>query len=219
MQSIRPLRPLAGPHTSCARALTRNQRRFTTSPPLRDTSPTAHTSHVPRIAQPSLWQTLIPKPFRPPTNPVEAAERAKRRAERKASRRNFWASPYTPFLFLALLVGSNAIQIIAERREQLNFSRKTEGKIALLKEVIGKVRRGENVDVKGLLGTGDAKAEAEWEEVVRELEETDLLWERRKREESKRKKEEEPVNLQQKEREGGEDDVVKMEGRRPRFLM
>ncbi|KAF2769983.1 hypothetical protein EJ03DRAFT_254352, partial [Teratosphaeria nubilosa] len=164
---------------------------------------------VPRIAQPSLWQTLIPKPFRAPTDLVEAAERAKRKAERHASRQNFWASPYTPFLFLALLVGSNAIQIISERKEQLNFSRKTEAKIALLKEVIGKVRRGEDVDVKGVLGTGDAKAEAEWEEVVRELQETDPLWERRKREESKRKKEEEEaVNVQQRERQGGEDGVV-----------
>lgn len=42
------------------------------------------------------------------------------------------------------------------------FSRKTDAKIKLLKEIIARVQRGENVDVEGLLGTDDAEKEQEW---------------------------------------------------------
>lgn len=42
--------------------------------------------------------------------------------------------------------------------------RRAEAKIGLLREVIERVQRGENVDVEGALGTGDPEAEREWAE-------------------------------------------------------
>lgn len=71
----------------------------------------------------------------------------------------------------------------------LNFSRKTEAKLSLLREVVQRVKDGQEVDVRGLLGTGDQRAEGEWEEVLRELADTDMVAEgRRKREEKSREK-------------------------------
>ncbi|KAA6415568.1 MAG: hypothetical protein FRX48_00284 [Lasallia pustulata] len=75
-----------------------------------------------------------------------------------------------------LLIGSNAIQMIALRNHTTNFNRNADAKISLLKEVIERVQRGEDVDVEGLLGTGDKAKEREWEEVIREIEEEDRLW-------------------------------------------
>lgn len=54
--------------------------------------------------------------------------------------------------------------MIALRHEVLSFSRKAEAKIGLLREVIERVHRGEDIDVEGLLGTGDEEKEREWEE-------------------------------------------------------
>ncbi|KAG7009886.1 hypothetical protein G7Y79_00001g001580 [Physcia stellaris] len=66
--------------------------------------------------------------------------------------------------------------MISLRNDFLNFSRKADAKIGLLREVIERVQRGEEVDVEGLLGTGDEEKEREWEEVIREIEEADLHW-------------------------------------------
>ena len=54
--------------------------------------------------------------------------------------------------------------MIALRHDVLNFSRKAEAKIGLLREVIERVQRGEDIDVEGLLGTGDEEKERGWEE-------------------------------------------------------
>lgn len=54
--------------------------------------------------------------------------------------------------------------MIALRNQTTNFNRNTDAKISLLKEVIGRVQRGEDVDVEGLLGTGDEAKEREWED-------------------------------------------------------
>lgn len=50
------------------------------------------------------------------------------------------------------------------RNEYSTFSRKADQKIALLKEVLDKVQRGEQVDVEKVLGTGDEKQEQEWKD-------------------------------------------------------
>lgn len=54
--------------------------------------------------------------------------------------------------------------MIALRNSFAAFSRRADAKISLLKEVIERIQQGEEVDVEGLLGTGDAKREKEWEE-------------------------------------------------------
>lgn len=63
-----------------------------------------------------------------------------------------------------MLIGSNAIQLIALKNDFVAFSRKADAKIGLLREVIERVQNGEEVDVAGLLGTGDKEQEKEWEE-------------------------------------------------------
>ena len=52
--------------------------------------------------------------------------------------------------------------MLALRNEYSTFSRKADAKIALLKEVLDKIRRGEEVDVDKVLGTGDEQQEQEW---------------------------------------------------------
>lgn len=56
--------------------------------------------------------------------------------------------------------------MIVLRNDFITFSRKAEIKIGLLKEVIGRVQQGEDVDVEGLLGTGNEDQEREWEEGI-----------------------------------------------------
>lgn len=90
------------------------------------------------------------------------------------------------FLLLGILVGSNAINIISIRREMLNFTRQTDAKLEILREVVQRVKSGEDVDVKKALGTGDPDQEKEWEQVIQELENTDMLWEGRKKRDAKR---------------------------------
>lgn len=67
--------------------------------------------------------------------------------------------------------------MIAIRNNFAAFSRRADARISLLREIIERIQKGEEVDVEGLLGTGDAKREKEWEEVLREIEEEDQAWE------------------------------------------
>ncbi|CAD0112578.1 unnamed protein product [Aureobasidium uvarum] len=127
---------------------------------------------VPRVA--SVWQSVIPKAFRRPDDPVSVAERQKAQAMKSKD----W-NPATFFIVIALLIGSNAIQMIALRNERQGFTRKTEAKIALLRETIDRVHRGEEVDVERVLGTGDPEKEQEWEQVMQELESDNILWKKK----------------------------------------
>lgn len=52
--------------------------------------------------------------------------------------------------------------MIAMKNNFANFNRKTDSKIALLREAIERVRNGEEVDVERLLGSGDPEEEQEW---------------------------------------------------------
>lgn len=54
--------------------------------------------------------------------------------------------------------------MITLKHDYTTFSRKSDAKIALLKDVLDRVQRGEDVDVEGLLGTGDEQQEREWED-------------------------------------------------------
>lgn len=56
------------------------------------------------------------------------------------------------------------MHMIGLRNDFTAFSRRADAKIGLLKDVIERVQRGENVDVKGLLGTGNPEKERAWEE-------------------------------------------------------
>ena len=82
---------------------------------------------------------------------------------KERSIRKDW-NPATFYIVIFLLIGSNAIQLIALRKDFTNYSRQADAKIGLLKEVIQRVQAGEEVDVERLLGSGDEKQEREWEE-------------------------------------------------------
>lgn len=114
------------------------------------------THSLPRAAQSSIWQSIIPKAFRKPREAIEYSKKPMRRE---------W-NPATFFIVIFLLIGSNAIQMIVLRNDFITFSRKAEAKIGLLKEVIGRVQKGEDVDVEGLLGTGNEDQEREWEDGI-----------------------------------------------------
>ncbi|KAL3481787.1 hypothetical protein BJX99DRAFT_218232 [Aspergillus californicus] len=123
-------------------------------------------SRLPRIAQASVWTSLIPKFLRKsPSNPSTSAPLASKE----------W-NPATFYIIIFLLIGSQAIRMIALKNEYTANTRRTDAKIRLLKEVIEKVKAGEQVDVEKLLGRGDDKLEREWEDVLREIEREDSLW-------------------------------------------
>jgi hypothetical protein len=101
---------------------------------------------IPRIIQPSFWASLIPRPLK---------------ARSEQPKRKEW-NPATPYIILGLLVGSQAIQILWLKQERAHNLRKAEAKIGILKEVIERVQRGEDVNVEAALGTGDEVQEREW---------------------------------------------------------
>ena len=102
----------------------------------------------------------------------------------------------------------------------LNFSRKTEAKLAILRDVLKRVKDGEDVDAEKLLGTGNPDQEKEWEDVMNEIERTDMLAEAKKKREAKVAAREAAKAAEQdavaKERSGGNNDG---KSSRPRFMM
>ncbi|KAL4772732.1 hypothetical protein BDW60DRAFT_35363 [Aspergillus nidulans var. acristatus] len=145
------------------------------------------TEHLPKIAQPSLWTSLIPKSFRnrsPSTSPTSSPKTKE------------W-NPASFYIIIFILIGSQAIRMIALKNEYNSYLRSTDAKIRLLKEVIGKIQRGEEVDVEKMLGTGDARVEREWDEVLKEIEREDSLWhQKQKRAAEDKAKAEAPVQEQ-----------------------
>lgn len=65
--------------------------------------------------------------------------------------------------------------MIALKKDFSTFMRRAEVRIGLLREVVEKLQRGEEVDVEKALGTGDAEREMEWDEVLREIERGDIF--------------------------------------------
>jgi hypothetical protein len=139
MTSLKAFRQSLSICSQCVRQQTTPHRTFATS-----SLQQSGTSHLPRVANPSLWRSLVPKALR------RDGQNASDPAQPKSKAWN----PATIFIVLGILVGSNAINILALRREMLNFSRKTEAKLTVLRDVLKRVKSGEDVDVEKLLGTG-----------------------------------------------------------------
>ncbi|KAK7538617.1 uncharacterized protein J3D65DRAFT_602614 [Phyllosticta citribraziliensis] len=118
----------------------------------------ASTDSLPRVVQPSLWQNIIPKAFR------HAPRASTSRPSRWRRLRLVWNNPATVFIAFGLMIGSNAINLLLLRNSMANYSRKADAKIALLREVFERVQRGEEVDVEGLLGTGNEESDKDWKE-------------------------------------------------------
>ncbi|KAF2254330.1 hypothetical protein BU26DRAFT_447070 [Trematosphaeria pertusa] len=127
----------------------------------------AHPRHLslPRIIQPSFWTSMIPRPLKErPSKPKKTRE----------------INPATPYIVLGLLVGSQAIQILWLKQERGREMRRAEAKIGVLREVVERVQRGEDVDVERVLRTGDQEGEGEWADVLKEIEEEELLFQGKK---------------------------------------
>ncbi|KAI9656562.1 MAG: hypothetical protein M1821_004769 [Bathelium mastoideum] len=155
-------------------------KRFFSSSRLHLRSDSDPTSSAFPVFQPAFWRFILPKRsrLRPPSS--------------DPARPHWLQNPATHVIALSLLAGSQAIQILTLKRDHLNYSLRTDAHIAKLKDVIGRVQKGEDVDVKKELGTGDEKREREWEEVMKEIAKEDEVFarRRRKREEKARLQEE-----------------------------
>lgn len=82
------------------------------------------------------------------------------------------------------------------------------------------MKRGEDVDIRRALGTGNEESEREWESVVKELEEVDGVRERARRAEERVSKAREggaTEKIQQ--NTNGTEEKEKAEQRRPKFMM
>ena len=149
---------------------------------------TSDETRLPRFAQPSIWQSIIPRFLR------------ERHTSRSATTKRH-TNPANYFIWIYILIGSQAIRLLSLKNEFRTYTRQSDLKLAKLREVVEKLQRGEEVDVEKVLGTGDEIAEREWEEALRELESEERIWQNnsRKRREQREKEENErqsasPVN-------------------------
>ncbi|KAK4179611.1 hypothetical protein QBC36DRAFT_68862 [Triangularia setosa] len=133
----------------------------TTAPLLRAslTLTTARASST--VADTGFWKSMVPKALRKEERP---GLRQKQVAPKKE-----W-NPATFFICIFLFIGSMSIQMIALRKDYEAFSRQSDARIGLLREVVEKLQNGEEVDVEKVLGTGDPEREKEWDEVLKEIE-------------------------------------------------
>ncbi|KIW65583.1 hypothetical protein PV04_07829 [Phialophora macrospora] len=127
---------------------------------------TASESRLPRLAQPAFWDLIVPKSLR---------GRFSRRGNKAPEKPT---NPATFFIWIYILIGSQAIRIMGLKNEFVAYSRKADLKIQQLREVVEKLQRGEEVDVEKILGTGDETQEREWEEALEELQREDRVWQK-----------------------------------------
>jgi hypothetical protein len=115
------------------------------------------TDSLPRIAQPAVWQAIIPKFLRPSTDA----------ALRPSGFQHFIQNPSTHLITLAMLAGSQAIQLIQLQTEVDTRKNKAKARLATLKDLVERVQRGDPIgskEIKEALGTGDPEAEREWQQ-------------------------------------------------------
>jgi hypothetical protein len=136
---------------------------------------------LPKLIQPSIWHSIIPRFLRNRFNRLSESGQKKAR------------NPATYFIWIYLLIGSQAIRILQLQNEFNTFMRRAELRIRKLREVVEALQRGEEIDVEKALGTGDEAQEREWEEALKQIEAEDRLWQsnRQKRKEEKAKAREE----------------------------
>lgn len=119
---------------------------------------------LPKIAQPSIWHSVVPRALRSRTDPASESNQKK------------VTNPASYFIWIYLLIGSQAIRILQLQNEFKTFMRRAELKIGKLREVVEALQRGEEIDVEKALGSGDEIQEREWEEALKEIEAEDRVW-------------------------------------------
>lgn len=110
----------------------------------------ATSDSLPKIADRSVWTSMIPRFIR-------------NRKPRDPKKSKDW-NPATFYIVMFTLIGSQAIRMLSLKNSYATYTRTTDAKIKLLREVIERIKNGEKVDVERILGTGDEMQEREWEE-------------------------------------------------------
>ncbi|KAI1496718.1 hypothetical protein F5X99DRAFT_58478 [Biscogniauxia marginata] len=146
------------------------------STPIYQTQTIRYASSLPSVVQLSFWKSMVPKPLRRRPEPSSGAPTKPKSKE--------W-NPATFFILIFILIGSMSIQMITLRKDFDTFVRRADVRIGLLREVVEKLQKGEEVDVEKALGTGDVEKEREWEEVLKEIEQGDIVKNARKTERPK----------------------------------
>ena len=95
---------------------------------------------------------MIPKPLR-----------RSNENKQKKPKSDEW-NPATFFIIIFLLIGSMSINLLSVKQDYAAFVRQSDARIGVLREVVEKLQRGEEVDVERVLGTGDPEKELEWDE-------------------------------------------------------
>lgn len=123
-----------------------------------------------------MWETIIPTTFRSKTKELFSPK------EKKPT------NPATYFIWIYLLIGSQAIRILQVKNDYTTYSRRAELQLQKLREVVRKLQAGEEVDVEKVLGTGVPEEEEAWEEALREIQEEERVWTESKQQKRERKK-------------------------------
>ncbi|KAK0623464.1 hypothetical protein B0T14DRAFT_494940 [Immersiella caudata] len=132
-------------------------------------------SVVPKVAKPSFWKSIVPKFLRPaPLDDDPFFTKSRKPKPPKG-----W-NPATFFIVIFLLIGSMSVQMIALKKEFATFIRRSDVRIGMLRDVVERIQKGEKVDVEAALGTGVPEREAEWDEVLKELEREEAVRKKKK---------------------------------------
>lgn len=131
--------------------------------------------YTPRILSPELWSVIIPQGIR------EGVRKVVNDSGKKVN-------PATYFIWIYILIGSQAIRILQLKIEARDYMRRAELQINKLREVVRRLQNGEQVDVEGILGTGIPDEEEAWDQALQQIEDEDRIWQDKQR--IKREKEE-----------------------------
>ncbi|PSR75366.1 hypothetical protein BD289DRAFT_345179, partial [Coniella lustricola] len=135
-------------------------------------------STVPRIAEVSFWKSLVPKFMRRDTTSSQNSQLSKASKTKQSWFAKEW-NPATFFVIIFLLIGSMSIQMISLRKNFDAFTRRSDVRIGLLREVVERLQNGQEVDVEKVLGSGDPEKEAAWQEVLDEIEKDTAIREKK----------------------------------------
>lgn len=155
---------------------------------VRSQSTLINKDNLPRILQPSLWETIVP-----PTVRAKTRQLFKDREQRSYN-------PASYFIWIYIFIGSQAIRIISVKNEYTTYSRQADVQIGKLREVVRKLLAGEEVDAEKVLGTDVPEEEEAWEVALREIENEERVWQQSKKE----KREERARMSEEREREAQE---------------
>lgn len=121
------------------------------------------------VLTPTFWKQIIPRFLRRESTPSPTTTAAANTKSQLPQKTRVW-NPATWYVVIFFIIGSEAIQLIAERHTREDQVRKSEIRIRLLRELVESVQNGtldKNLtaqDLKKRLLAGTPTQEREWEE-------------------------------------------------------